>query len=86
MAKVTFKITGERFGKHIEDTCTMELLKSAAFQYGNGTCVGVEYGSGYDFMIDTRYERGMTEDNFANWAYKELRNRTAPEFEIAFAE
>jgi len=86
MAKVTFAITGERFGKHIDDTCTMELLKSKAFQYGNGTCVRVEYGSGYNFLIDTRYEKGMTEENFTNWATKELRDRTAPEFEISIVK
>lgn len=82
MTKVTFKISGERNGRHIEDTCTMELLKSESFKYGNGTCVYVEYGNGYDFVIDTRYEHLLTEETFDIWAYDELRNRTAKEFSI----
>ena len=84
MKKVTFKIEGERNGRHIEDTCTMELLHSEAFKYGNGTCVSVEYESGYNFVIDTRYEYDLNEENFRTWAANELRKRTAPEFKISY--
>lgn len=53
-------------------TFVARLEKSCAFQYGNGTCVTVEFGKSADGrsyepkLIDTRYEVGITK-NFEQW-------------------
>ena len=60
----------------------VELHKSGAFNYGNGTAV--YYYDGVNFtpqMFDTRYEHGITED-FDKWADKFIINMCNPECKI----
>lgn len=84
LATVAFVIEGDRDGKHIKDRVVLFLMESDSFHYGNGTCVAVEYESGYDFVIDTRYEPGLKPSTFPDWAFREMRRRTAPEFSLRF--
>ena len=66
---------------------TMTLEKSGAFDYGNGTCMGVECREnkegGKRFMTqgyDTRYCNGMaTPELFHNWSLEWLTNYCRPE-------
>lgn len=50
----------------------LELCKSGAFGYGNGTYVLVTVNGKSFNYIDTRYERGIVED-FAGWCEKYMR-------------
>lgn len=50
---------------------TATLMKSGAFDYGNGTCVAIEYENLPAIfenvrVFDTRYESGIT-NNFDEW-------------------
>ena len=74
--KVTGKIEFLREeNKCYNRTFVARLEKSGAFQYGNGTCVIIEFGKSEDGrsyqpkLIDTRYEQAIdgNEEHFKWW-------------------
>ncbi len=58
--------------KEFDCKFTARLEKSAAFEYGNGSCVIIEFGAMQNGRtprsryIDTRYAKGVI-SNFENW-------------------
>lgn len=54
----------------------MELQKSCAFQYGNGTCVIMEIEGQRTHFFDTRYDVTLHRDgsNFQEWAFNCLKD------------
>lgn len=58
--------------KKFDRDFTATLDKSGAFEYGNGTCVVIEFGAMQNGIIpeeklfDTRYEKGITK-HFKEW-------------------
>ena len=58
----------------------LELDKSGAFAYGNGTCVAVTANGKHHDLIDTRYEVGITQD-FGKWCDEYMSHLFNPEFE-----
>ena len=74
--KYIVSINGETYHQRLE------LHKSGAFDYGNGTCV--EYYDGLNqrpTMYDTRYETGIV-GNFENWADEFIKSLCSPKCEI----
>ena len=51
----------------------LTLEKSAAFNYGNGTCVSVTVCGDHYGAFDTRYESGIADD-FRGWAQEFVYN------------
>ncbi len=81
-AKADFVRKGKGWnGKHFEDKVHAELIKSGAFEYGNGTSMVFEYENGNEECFDTRY-CNVTPENFAQFAYDELRARTIETIDI----
>lgn len=61
----------------VDTTLTLELWKSGAFQYGNGTTVVWIDESGFEQGYDTRYDKTLHRNgsNFGEWAEKFVKER-----------
>ena len=75
LATADYRIHGEGWNGPIDMTVHAELLKSGAFDYGNGTCTVLEYSNGQIESFDTRYEN-VNPKNFSEFAFKVLRANT----------
>lgn len=72
LGRMDFK---EKEDKQYNRNFTAKLMESAAFSYGNKTCVVIEWGemqngrTPEDTLIDTRYDLRIRRDgsNFAEW-------------------
>lgn len=61
---------------------TMTLMKSGAFDYGNGTCMVVhnDYPGSMDQSYDTRYCKHMsTPELFHDWSLEWLKDYCRPD-------
>lgn len=78
IATADFKVTGTREddGRVIDTTAHMELYKSGAFDYGNGTGMSMQFKGGDEWCYDTRYEP-VSADNFNEFAQDFLQNYLA---------
>ena len=78
-----WKDENPKYNREVDTTVTLELQKSGAFQYGNGTCVGWTE-NGYTQVYDTRYDRSLYRDgsNFHDWALNFVKERINPSLAI----
>lgn len=75
LATADFRVHGEGWNGPFDETVHAELLKSGAFDYGNGTCMVFEWSNGNTQSYDTRYEN-VTPENFAVFVKKVLNAST----------
>lgn len=77
----SFRVYGkdELLGE-LDTKAHLKLLKSGAFDYGNGTCVVMEWEMEGTIpqLFDTRYEKGITKD-FKKWALDFIQRYIRPE-------
>ena len=78
LATATFKVTGKREfdGEEIDTKVTLELHDSGAFDYGNETCMLMQFEGSDVHCFDTRYEK-VTVDTFTEYAEEFINNYIA---------
>ena len=75
LATADYRISGTGYdGKPLDETVHAELRESGAFQYGNGTCMVLEWSYGHRESFDTRYEK-VNVWNFKEFAKKVIEDR-----------
>ena len=61
----------------------LELSKSGAFDYGNGTCMGLYLDGKFRDAYDTRYNSGCnTPEKFHKWSMEFIENEMDKRFDI----
>lgn len=78
METIKYRVTFEKKPEY-NGIWVLELGKSGAFNYGNGTCVTVTANGHHHDLIDTRYVAGITQ-NFGAWCDKYMGNLFDPDF------
>ena len=82
-AEANFKVSGMvNNGKPYEATVKATLEKSGAFEYGNGTCMVLEWSDRKTpNLYDTRYCK-VSAENFTQFAKEELEAQVIDTFKV----
>lgn len=83
IATADFRVFGKRAwdGKEVNTSVHLELHKSGAFDYGNGTMTIMKFEKSDEQAFDTRYE-AVNANNFSEFAERLVKNYVADGLEV----